>query len=88
MGLRLLTVGLVLALSAGPAHAQDGTTSTTLVPLEEQGIVPEPNTGAEPQDAGDRGGALQLAVLGLVILGIAGAVVVVVRQSKRARMTG
>jgi hypothetical protein len=31
-------------------------------------IIPKPNSGAAPQDAGDRGGALQLALLGLLVL--------------------
>ena len=80
------TVLLVSALQVGPAAAQDpGSTSTTLSEVTDTGIIPEPNTGVEPQDPGDRGGALQLAVLGLVVLAIGGAVFVVVRQSRGAR---
>lgn len=31
-------------------------------------IIPKPNSGTAPQDAGDRGGALQLTLLGLLVL--------------------
>jgi hypothetical protein len=87
MAPRLLALAvLVLALSAAPAHAQDGSsTSTSFAPVPEQDIVPHPNEGAEPEDPGDRGGALQLVVLGLVVVGIGGVVGLVVRQSKRAQ---
>jgi hypothetical protein len=86
LALVALVLALVLALGVGPARAQDGSsTSPTPVPVPEQGIVPDPNVGEEPEDPGDRGGALQLAVLGLVVVGICAAVVLVVRQSKRAR---
>ena len=82
------TVLLVLALQVGPAAAQDpGSTSTTAGQITDTGIIPEPNTGVEPDDPGDRGGALQLAVLGLVVVAIGGAVFLVVRQSRRARGT-
>jgi uncharacterized protein HemX len=84
---RLAALALVvLALTAPPAAAQDpGTTTTSLPQVPTQEIVPQPNTGTAPEDAGDRGGALQLTLLGLVVVAIGGAVVVVVRQSRRAR---
>ena len=34
------------------------------------GLLPRPGCGKEPQDAGERGGALQYAVFGLMILGL------------------
>jgi hypothetical protein len=87
MAARLLFVlVMVLVLHAAPAHAQDpGSTTTTLTQVPSQDIIPQPNTGEEPHDAGDRGGALQLTVLALVILAIAATVTLVVRQSRRAR---
>ena len=87
--MRLLAVVLLaVALSAAPAAAQDpgtGTTTTTVAGLPAPDIIPAPNTDSAPTEAGDRGGSLQLAVLGLVVVAIAGAVIVLVRQSRRAR---
>jgi uncharacterized protein HemX len=80
----ILTVVACLAL-AGPASAQDPATSSTTVAVATQDIIPRPNSGAVPQEAGDRGGALQLGVLALVLAGIGGAVLVLVRQSRHAR---
>jgi uncharacterized protein HemX len=87
--MRLLAVTLlVLALSAAPAVAQEpvsGTTTTTLAGVPAPDIIPQPNTDSAPTEAGDRGGALQLALLGLVVVAIGGAAFVIVRQSRRAR---
>jgi hypothetical protein len=73
----------------GPAAAaqepSSGTTATTLVEVPSQDIIPAPGSGEAPDEAGDRGGALQLAVLAVVLTGIAAAILVVVRQSRRAR---
>ena len=89
MASRFLALGLLalsLLLAPAPAVAQDSeSTTTTLASVPDQDIVPRPNSGEAPHEAGDRGGALQLAVLGMVVLAIGGAVVVVVRQSRRAR---
>jgi len=81
----LAVVVLTVGLHAAPAFAQDpGSTSTTLAEVPDQDIIPAPNTDEGPNEAGDRGGALQLALLGLVVVAIGGAVAVVVRQSRRA----
>jgi hypothetical protein len=81
----------VLALVAGgssPAGAGDGgdagqgndpTTSLVLGDPDE-GIIPRPNSGHEPTEAGDRGGALQFAVLGLIVVGVGFVGVKVFRQ--------
>jgi hypothetical protein len=67
---RRLLVALVLAVAVGlagpaaPAGAQE-TEPTNEVPTQD--IVPKPNSGRPPEDAGDRGGALQLLVLGLIV---------------------
>ena len=77
---------LCVTLQAAPAAAQDpSSTTTTTVVVPDQEIIPRPNSGDAPHDAGDRGGVLQLAVLGLVVVAIGGAVALVVRQSRRAR---
>ena len=90
MTLHRLVAGLgalaCVVILGGPAGAQEPDTTTTLAPgAEAPHIIPRPNSGAEPQEAGDRGGALQLGLLGLLVVVICGAVLVVVRQSQRAR---
>jgi uncharacterized protein HemX len=83
----LLVLALLAAVSAPrPAAAQDpGSTTSITAGAPTQDIVPEPNSGEAPSEAGDRGGALQLGLLALVLLVIAGAVGLLVRQSRRAR---
>jgi len=100
MRLRLVVpvVGLVVAaaLSLGaPAAAatelQDGggnggvsdTTDDTPVPAQD--IIPEPNSGRAPDDAGDRGGVLQGVVFLLILVGVGGVVALAVRESRRNR---
>lgn len=84
--LAIVVVVLALtAMGAVPAAAQDPSTSAPGVELPPGDIVPEPNSGEAPSEAGDRGGALQLLLLGLVVVVIGGAVYGLVRQSRRAR---
>ena len=81
----LLTLGCVVVLTV-PAAAQEPDTTTTLpVGAEAPNIIPRPNSGASPEEAGDRGGALQLALFVLLVVAIGGAVLLLVRQSQRAR---
>jgi hypothetical protein len=81
----LLAVALVLLLSSGSrAGAQEGTT-TTIPELPAPHIIPEPNSGHAPEDAGDRGGALQVTLLVVVVAAVGGGVALVVHQSRRAR---
>jgi hypothetical protein len=47
-------------------------------------MIPRPNSGQAPDDAGDRGGALQLLVFGLVVVGIGAGVTKVVLDARRA----
>ncbi|MGQ0831948.1 MAG: hypothetical protein ACT4OV_09750 [Microthrixaceae bacterium] len=77
----LVSALLVSVMLAPPAFAQSPPPSGAPTPH----IVPRPNSGHPPTDAGDRGGALQLLVLGLLIVAVAGSVAHVVRQSRRAR---
>jgi hypothetical protein len=81
-----LVVSLVLAPGRA-AEAQDGSSSSssTTIAVPSQDIIPQPNSGAPPQEAGDRGGALQLGLLALVVVAVGGAVAGLVRQSKRSR---
>lgn len=79
-----LVAALVLGAPAASAQSEDDPTSTT-VPEPGGDIIPEPNSGQEPEDPGDRGGSLQT----LLFIGMVGGVVLmgwlVVRQSRRAR---
>ena len=84
----LLLVGLVLLAPAPAATGQEGgddTSTTSTVPGPVDGIIPRPNSGAEPTEAGDRGGALQVAVLVAIVVGVGVIVTLVVRESRRAR---
>ncbi len=49
------------------------------------GIIPRPDSGVEPEDAGDRGGALQTLVFVVVVGGVVLIGGLVVRESRRAR---
>jgi len=82
-----LVVAVALALPASVVHpavagAQD-TTTTSAVPTGD--IIPEPGSGQEPDDAGDRGGALQTALFVGLVLAVCGGGAIIVRQSRRAR---
>jgi len=59
------------------------TTTTERAPDAEQGIIPEPNSGHAPDEAGDRGGALQLLVLVGLVAALAVGVTLIVRESRR-----
>jgi hypothetical protein len=84
---------LVLVLApvraeAGPAQEEPTTTSPTFGEnpvAPEQHIIPRPNSGAPPQDAGDRGGALQFLVLGAVVVGVSTVAGLAIRESRRNR---
>lgn len=82
----VLTAALLLGAPAlgGSAWSQDGQPDSG-VELPDPHIIPRSNSGKAPEEAGDRGGALQLAVLGLVVVAIGGGIAMVVRESRRAR---
>jgi hypothetical protein len=74
----------------GPdAPADDGTGSSSGDDLDEplpgNDIVPQPNSGREPDEAGDRGGALQVLVLALMLGGVGGIVALAARDVRRTR---
>lgn len=84
----LVTVALlaVLVLAVPSAAAQTDSEVTTTSVIDEGGdIIPEPNSGRAPEDAGDRGGALQTVLFVGIVGGIVVMAVIVVRQSRRAR---
>lgn len=79
----VMVAGLGLSPSAAVAQEQPPT-SEQRAPT----IIPKPNEGSAPDDAGDRGGALQLLVLGVVVAGVGGAALHLTRQARRARPPG
>lgn len=81
----LVAVLALLAVSTASAPAQEPSTSTPTVSLPRRDIVPQPNSGEAPSEVGDRGGALQLLLLSVVVVVIGGSVYGLVRQSRRAR---
>lgn len=74
------------------APADDGTGASEDDPVDEplpgENIIPEPNSGRAPEDAGDRGGALQALVFVAILAGVAGIVAMIVRESRRNRARG
>jgi len=82
-----LVLAVALALPAavvapGVASAQE-TTTTSAVPTRD--IIPRPGEGRAPDDAGDRGGALQTVLFVGLVVAVAGGGALLVRQSRRAR---
>lgn len=64
-----------VATAAPPADDTQPTESTVVWDLERDpseciGFLPKPGCGKEPEQAGDRGGALQWAVFGLILGGV------------------
>lgn len=53
--------------------------------LSSPAIIPQPNSGEEPEEAGDRGGWAQLTLLGLLVVTLVGIGFVVARGSRRSR---
>jgi hypothetical protein len=64
-------------------HGDDPGTPSTFPPEERPRIIPRPNSGHPPIDAGDRGGALQFTVLGAIVLGVTGIGFLMYRESRR-----
>ncbi len=79
---------LAVALLTIPVCALAGEPTETTAAEEAPQMIPEPNQGHAPRDAGDRGGAAQIALLVGVTGGIALIVALVVRDSRRSRPQG
>jgi hypothetical protein len=80
------TVGAAPARQDTPAvdEAPADDTRTNTVD-ETPGIIPAPNSGVEPADAGKRGGAYQSVLFIVVCTGIAVVFALAVRDSRKAR---
>ena len=85
----LATVVLVgFVPSSAVAQGDDSTTTTQPIRDSDTGlndIVPQPNSGEAPDDPSDRGGWQQYLVFVLIVAGIGGIVLLVMRQSRNAR---
>jgi hypothetical protein len=79
--LAALAVGSLSVMSPVAAGAQDPAGAGAEAPR----IVPRPNSGTEPTEAGDRGGSLQLMIPVVLAAGVGGAVWHLSRQSRRLR---
>jgi uncharacterized protein HemX len=81
---------LMLGLLGSPmVSSAQTTTSTTVAMTDDSGVgqtksvIPQPNSGSAPKQIGDRGGAGQIAVFGLLILALAIIGAVIVRSTMR-----
>ena len=83
----LIVVAFTAGAPAAPAGAGDDPDRTTTTAFDDgdQRIIPRPNSGHDPEDAGDRGGALQLALLGLIVVGVGVIGVKVFRQTRQVQ---
>jgi hypothetical protein len=77
-----VVVAPVQAAYAAPLSAQEDETESPAIP-ESPTALPKANSGRAPQQAGDRGGALQLAVLAIMTTGLCTIATVIVRSSRR-----
>lgn len=88
----MFSVALGAASPVSAASADDSSPTTTIAwrierdPSECIGFLPKPDCGYAPQDAGERGGALQVTLFFVMIgaVGVVGSVVVrnVVRRDR------
>lgn len=84
----LLVLIAVLSMVGAPGSAASSSEEerpTTTEQPPAPNIIPRPNQGVAPQDAGDRGGALQTVVFVVIVAGALLMVGLVVRSSRRAR---
>lgn len=85
-GALVLAAVVTAASASGAQEPPPSTTAPEQVPTED--IIPEPDSGEAPSEAGDRGGGLQLAVLALMVAGVGIIALLAVRQSRTLRDGG
>jgi hypothetical protein len=97
--MRRLFVALTLAIATMLApsfsvHALTTTTTPTSTPTtvamtddsqagQTKSVIPKPNSGSAPEQAGDRGGALQIGLFGVLVLALAFIGAVIIRSTMR-----
>lgn len=84
LGVILLGV-LVVTVTTDGSATNDPRTEEIREGETRPGIIPRPGEGTAPEQPGDRGGWEQLALFGLILVGLAVIAFVVVRGTKRAR---
>lgn len=84
---RLLVATLAVVALAGPAGAATSTPPTSAAYDTDDCVtaLPKPGCGTEPEASGDRGGAAQLALFGIMTGGLAVIATVIVRSARRQR---
>lgn len=73
---------VVLAPTAAAQENDEGPVVVTEADQPAGGIIIQPNSGVAPDDPGDRGGALQLTLLALIV-GFVGVAFFSIRRSSR-----
>lgn len=68
-----------------PGSASDGVVPAGEVPDEGGRSIPLPNSGTPPDDAGDRGGALQATLFAALVLGVGTIATLAVRDIRRGQ---
>jgi hypothetical protein len=79
-------VGAATAAPADPPPALPGTTTTAAQELPDRcegSALPQLGCGEDPEEAGDRGGALQWLTFGIVVAGLLTIGTVIVRSTAR-----
>jgi hypothetical protein len=88
----IVALTLVAATMLAPSfsvHAQTATTTTTVAMTDDsqagqtKSVIPKPNSGSAPKQAGDRGGALQIGLFGVLVLALAFIGAVIIRSTMR-----
>jgi len=83
-----LIASLVFATPAFSDETPSSSDGVEIIKVDDgSGIIPKPGSGAPPSSPTDRGGALQLGLLGLLILFPVVAIVSIRRQGKRNKLS-
>ena len=84
-----IIICIAFIVSATPSFSdepQEPSSSVEIIKVDDgSGIIPKPGSGSAPSSPTDRGGALQLALLGLLVLFPVIAIASVRRQARRKR---
>jgi hypothetical protein len=62
-----------------------GADTTDVTPVPSQHIIPRPDSGRAPTDAGDRGGGLQILVFVALVAGVGTIAALALRDMRRSR---
>jgi hypothetical protein len=85
----IVALTLVAATMLAPSLTVHAQTTTTVAMTDDgqagqtKSVIPKPNSGSAPEQAGDRGGALQLGLFGVLVLALAFIGAVIIRSTMR-----